>query len=734
MLAGVNEGLLPFRRATAEDDRRRAAPRGRAPPDVRGHHARAHARWRSARCGGASAAARRWPAHAEPLHRRDEARRDRREGRPARASSRRCAPRRARRADAGASGRAGAVRADTRRGRHDAAACRCTLAHRAMRDCRLERRSDAEHTRAAVRLQAADDAADHRARVAARRRRAAPVRRFVRDRPRGSRCVGDVCHAAGRKQRLRARAGRVPASRTWLYIAAFCVRGIGSRRGRLALVGYGRSSPRTILAQLVGPTCRPACASPVRRLRRVPSPTMAAQTAAGGALQSRSDDERAPCTRPDAIGGALFMASDSRARRQSCSRCRCPAASVCGSSRRYWAAQWPSRRGSSACVRCRRRTYIPLNNPVKLRLTSSFSGWPFTRDQLAAAQVAAHAGDRACVLTSVERWICQNTFGSSSSTSSLIGLRISASSVRGLHARVLLVGDEEQHLLDRDHLDVLADGRLDPLQVPAPRPGPCCAASFCSSCCMSAALGRVARRRRAARAPRRFLHALDRHRQALALGGLEHVVDHALLEGLDRVLVVGGDEDDLAAEPASSVVVVGRQLRDLRAPPRRRSCRACGCRGTRGRAGAARPAAPPRRRSSPRPTISSSGQTSARRARSCSRIRRSSSAMHGAVGLAHAAIVVAARRRAGGAPEQPADQQERRQQQQQHQRRPTRRHARAANSHDRAPARPASAARHRDDDDQRHDQRDATPIASATCGESAWRRARGRDQRRRRRR
>src|SRR5882762_5599415 len=36
--------------------------------------------------------------------------------------------------------------------------------------------------------------------------------------------------------------------------------------------------------------------------------------------------------------------------------------------------------------------------------------------------------------------------------------------LRGLHARVLLVGDEEQHVVDRDHLDLVADGGLDPLQ------------------------------------------------------------------------------------------------------------------------------------------------------------------------------------------------------------------------------------------------------------------------------
>jgi hypothetical protein len=43
-----------------------------------------------------------------------------------------------------------------------------------------------------------------------------------------------------------------------------------------------------------------------------------------------------------------------------------------------------------------------------------------------------------------------------------------------------------------------------------------------------------------------LLQALDRDLQALRLGRFQHVVDGAALEGLDRVLVVGGDEHDLA--------------------------------------------------------------------------------------------------------------------------------------------------------------------------------------------
>ena len=51
---------------------------------------------------------------------------------------------------------------------------------------------------------------------------------------------------------------------------------------------------------------------------------------------------------------------------------------------------------------------------------------------------------------------------------------------------------------------------------------------------------RVVRRRGEA-----FADALDGEGEPLPLRGLEHVVDHPLLECVDRVLVVGGDEHDL---------------------------------------------------------------------------------------------------------------------------------------------------------------------------------------------
>jgi len=44
-----------------------------------------------------------------------------------------------------------------------------------------------------------------------------------------------------------------------------------------------------------------------------------------------------------------------------------------------------------------------------------------------------------------------------------------------------------------------------------------------------------------------LLQALDRHGQALVVEGLQHIVDRAALEGLDRVLVVRGDEHHVGA-------------------------------------------------------------------------------------------------------------------------------------------------------------------------------------------
>ena len=175
-----------------------------------------------------------------------------------------------------------------------------------------------------------------------------------------------------------------------------------------------------------------------------------------------------------------------------------------------------------------------------------------------------------------------------------------------------------------------ADRRLDPLQ-PRRRAGVELArpASAAAAACRLA-LGRSSP---ALRSREALLDALDGDLQALALGRLEHVVDDALLEGLDRVLVVGGDEDDL--RPATAAVAARRVsasssstgswaiaraastpvMPGMRMSRKTRSGWCCSVSAT---------ASAPFFASA---TISSSGQTSARRARSCSRSSRSSSAM-----------------------------------------------------------------------------------------------------------
>src|SRR5689334_10064826 len=64
--------------------------------------------------------------------------------------------------------------------------------------------------------------------------------------------------------------------------------------------------------------------------------------------------------------------------------------------------------------------YASLTGRCSLRCLSLICRWP-RRSRLTPAM--------ALTLTSVERWICQNRLGSSSSTSSLIGLRMSDSAV-----------------------------------------------------------------------------------------------------------------------------------------------------------------------------------------------------------------------------------------------------------------------------------------------------------------
>ena len=203
------------------------------------------------------------------------------------------------------------------------------------------------------------------------------------------------------------------------------------------------------------------------------------------------------------------------------------------------------------------------------------------RDELAAAQVARDAGDHPRV---DERRAVDLPEGLGIELVDELLDRLSDQRLdrRRLHARVLLVGDEEEHVLDRDHLDRRADGGLDPLQLRR-RAGVHLRREALQQLLHAGRVGRLVART----VGEALSDAVDRELQARPLGRLEDVVDDALLEGLDRVLVVGGDEDDLAAVPG--LRARGRRRRRprrpaaarSRAPPRCRSCRACGCRGRR---------------------------------------------------------------------------------------------------------------------------------------------------------
>ena len=180
-------------------------------------------------------------------------------------------------------------------------------------------------------------------------------------------------------------------------------------------------------------------------------------------------------------------------------------------------------------------------------------------------------------------------------------MRASASAVD--HARVLLVGLEEEHVGHGNEAQVLPEARLDPLQPLLARPAAKLRGELRDD-------GLEVRRR----ARELALQALDRNRQPLVGVGLEDVVDRPRLERLDRVLVVGGHEHHVRA--------VGPRA----APPRRpvisgiwmsRNMKS-GARSSR----ASRAAAP----SSTEAMISSSGQSFASLASSWARRIGSSSA------------------------------------------------------------------------------------------------------------
>jgi hypothetical protein len=102
------------------------------------------------------------------------------------------------------------------------------------------------------------------------------------------------------------------------------------------------------------------------------------------------------------------------------------------------------------------------------------------------------------------------------------------------HARVLGVGLEVDDVVDSDELDLLADGGLDPAQ--ARRRG----LPLQTRAQVVEQMGEIGGRR-CELSP----NAFDGRRQAIRLHRLEEVVDGTGLECLHRVLVVGGDEDDV---------------------------------------------------------------------------------------------------------------------------------------------------------------------------------------------
>ena len=201
--------------------------------------------------------------------------------------------------------------------------------------------------------------------------------------------------------------------------------------------------------------------------------------------------------------------------------------------------------------------YICLNRCRKLRLTSSLSGRTLDQHQMAAAQVARDAVDgvdvdqrRAVDLPEQRRGRVLPPGRAPACGSALRSWR---SARRCIFRRSGKTGFPRPE-------SCAGPGRCWPVSI-AGRPA-WWRRSASASCDSIAVHGR--RRRLVLR---RALRRVDRQRQALRLGRLQHVIDGAALEGFDRVLVVGGDEDDVAF------------VADAWRPPPCRSCPACGCRG-----------------------------------------------------------------------------------------------------------------------------------------------------------
>jgi hypothetical protein len=111
--------------------------------------------------------------------------------------------------------------------------------------------------------------------------------------------------------------------------------------------------------------------------------------------------------------------------------------------------------------------------------------------------------------------------------------------LRRLHAGVLVVGAEEEHVVDRDLVHPIAAARAHPAQRHRLRRR---RQRRRRRCGQQALQGREQLAVVGGRPRERTPHALHRARQALGRHRLEHVVDRLVFEGRHRVLVVGGHE------------------------------------------------------------------------------------------------------------------------------------------------------------------------------------------------
>ena len=106
----------------------------------------------------------------------------------------------------------------------------------------------------------------------------------------------------------------------------------------------------------------------------------------------------------------------------------------------------------------------------------------------------------------------------------------------GLHTSVFILGAEEKDLAGWNHADIRAHAGLNPSHVLA-RLETSAAES------LRKLLQQIVHRIRLCLQP--LAQAPAGERDALRLHGLEQVIDRAMVEGIDGILVVGGDEDQM---------------------------------------------------------------------------------------------------------------------------------------------------------------------------------------------